>query len=274
MGKGIPSFRSLVLSLKSLQNWPMGIPLWVGDKRTNAHTHTNKRVKWWMIFLKCMRSPSMSNTRDVTLRRAVPAECRCPRSRHSITTPTSQRDKYIFLRPFFPSTLYAGYIHTEKNYFVCASGCCCRRIVIVFVCVTRAMTDCMLALRAKETEWWMSPPRGRASAARAKWMGDVKSTASQSRFCAPFLSPAQICGEKSGYYCQNTTDLSPLKKKGNALIEMFIPEMRRKIEGVFLCSSLPLVELSSLIQIRDLMKSHSSWDVSQWQDDGKAFIWI
>lgn len=38
MGRGIPSFRSLVLSLKSLQNWPMGIPLWVGDK----HTHKNK----------------------------------------------------------------------------------------------------------------------------------------------------------------------------------------------------------------------------------------
>lgn len=39
MGRGIPSFRSLVLSLKSLQNWPMGIPLWEGDKHKRTQTH-------------------------------------------------------------------------------------------------------------------------------------------------------------------------------------------------------------------------------------------
>lgn len=30
IGRGIPSFSSLVFSLKSLQNCPMGIPLWMG----------------------------------------------------------------------------------------------------------------------------------------------------------------------------------------------------------------------------------------------------
>lgn len=41
--------------------------------------------KWWMIFLKCMRSWSSRNTRDVTLCHTVPPECRCLRCRHSIT---------------------------------------------------------------------------------------------------------------------------------------------------------------------------------------------
>lgn len=47
MGRGIPSFRSLVLSLKSLQNWPMGIPLWVGDKCAHTHTQTTGWNDGW-----------------------------------------------------------------------------------------------------------------------------------------------------------------------------------------------------------------------------------
>lgn len=34
-GRGMPSFSSLVFSLKSLQNCPMGIPLWIGRGKEN-----------------------------------------------------------------------------------------------------------------------------------------------------------------------------------------------------------------------------------------------
>lgn len=36
IGRGMPSFSSLVFSLKSLQNCPIGIPLWMG-KQGNKH---------------------------------------------------------------------------------------------------------------------------------------------------------------------------------------------------------------------------------------------
>lgn len=58
IGRGIPSFSSLVFSLKSLQNCPMGIPLWMGNKHG---------IKPRVALLKCMRSLSWKTFRCHTV---------------------------------------------------------------------------------------------------------------------------------------------------------------------------------------------------------------
>lgn len=62
------------------------------------------------------------------------------------------------------------------------------------VSVTRAMTECMLVLRAKESQV-MNEPHARPTGAKAKLMCGVKSTPSQSYFFAPFLFGAEFSGK-------------------------------------------------------------------------------
>lgn len=80
IGRGIPSFSSLVFSLKSLQNCPMGIPLWMG----------NKHGKIIYDPFKMYEKSRARKHSDVTLCHTVLPECRSLRCCHSIIHKTSE----------------------------------------------------------------------------------------------------------------------------------------------------------------------------------------
>lgn len=66
IGRGMPSFSSLVFSLKSLQNCAMGIPFWIWKRRRKKHLKKNKGSE--RVDLKCMSSQIIQlNFTGVTL---------------------------------------------------------------------------------------------------------------------------------------------------------------------------------------------------------------
>lgn len=131
------------------------------------------------------------------------------------------------------------------------------------------MTDCMLALRAKETKWWMSPLEGQLEREQNGWvtLSQHPAGATSVHHSSLELNSVAKTNKKSSYYCWNYTDLSPplLLKRQHADWNVHFRNEGKKIKA-FLCSSVPLVENSFQILITDLMKSQSSWDIFQWQD--------
>lgn len=176
----MPSFSSLVFSLKSLQNWPMGIPLW---KKKEEEEKMNV-VKWRRVLFKMYEECGLTNIHsDVT---HVTLCCEHTDSWATVSQSKLHRGPTIWLREwvhdgmmarvcvwrgclcasifllenFTIHTSYSCSVHTKMHLWVCVPVGLCVGLffqtqclfVRLCVCVTLAMTECMLVPRARETQ--------------------------------------------------------------------------------------------------------------------------
>lgn len=158
-----------------------------------------------------------------------------------------------------------------------------------WVTVTRAMTESMLVLGAREAKWWMSLLQGQPERKQNGWVPlsqhPAKAT-SLHHSSLELYSAAKTNKNKKKNVIITTriySDLQPpsfskAKHRLKCSFQNWEEEKRKWAGGhAVQCTRKFLrhhgrTKHSFQILIMDLMKSQSSWDIFQWQDAGGIYL--